>query len=78
MIPRKPVTMSEEMDDEQQQQEDSEEEEDDDDGLPSYEFRFESAKMLLELEDTTETAIQVGAVAKGAQVSACCCIRWYG
>jgi hypothetical protein len=35
------------------------------DGLPSYEFRFECAKMLLELEDTTETAIQVGPGAMG-------------
>lgn len=36
------------------------EDEDEDDGLPSYEFRFECAKMLLELEDTVDTAIQVG------------------
>jgi hypothetical protein len=36
------------------------EDEDGEEGLPSYEFRFECAKMLLELEDTTETAIQVG------------------
>lgn len=35
------------------------EDEGEDEGLPSYEFRFECAKILLELEDTTETAIQV-------------------
>ncbi|KAG2484624.1 hypothetical protein HYH03_016578 [Edaphochlamys debaryana] len=33
--------------------------EDEDDGSPSYEFRIESAKLLLELEDTTSTAIDV-------------------
>jgi hypothetical protein len=64
---KKPTTMSEDMDAEQQQQqqqgEGSEEEEwedEDEDDMPSYEFRFECAKMLLELDDTTETAIQVG------------------
>jgi hypothetical protein len=28
-------------------------------GLPSYEFRFETAKLLLELDPGTEAAIQV-------------------
>ena len=27
--------------------------------LPSFEFRFETAKLLVELDETTETAIQV-------------------
>jgi hypothetical protein len=60
---KKPTTMSEDMDEEQQQAAGSEEDEwedEDDDEQPSYEFRFECAKMLLELDDTTETAIQVG------------------
>ncbi|KAF6265906.1 TPR-like protein [Scenedesmus sp. NREL 46B-D3] len=61
---KKPTTMSEDMDEEQQQQqlEGSEEddwEDEDEDDVPSYEFRFECAKMLLELDDSTETAIQV-------------------
>eukprot|EP00775_Hariotina_reticulata_P004798 gene4798-5048_t len=71
----KPVTLSEEEmedNDERQQRlqggcnEDDEDEdwadedkEDEENKLPSYEFRFECAKMLLELEDTTDTAIQV-------------------
>jgi hypothetical protein len=57
--------MSEDMDEEQQQAGGSEEDEwedEDEDDQPSYEFRFECAKMLLELDDTTETAIQVGEV----------------
>lgn len=36
----------------------SEEEEE----LPSYEFRFETAKLLLELDDSVDAASQVGAV----------------
>jgi hypothetical protein len=62
---KKPTTMSEDMDEEQQQAGGSEEnewEDEDEDDQPSYEFRFECAKMLLELDDTTETAIQVGRV----------------
>lgn len=43
-------------DDDEWEEVDEDEEED---GLPSYEFRFECAKMLLELDDSTETAIQV-------------------
>jgi hypothetical protein len=35
------------------------EEEDDEDDGPSFEFRFEAAKLLLELEDTTDKTIQV-------------------
>ena len=27
--------------------------------LPSFEFRFETAKLLIELDDTTEAAVQV-------------------
>lgn len=61
---QKPTTMSEDMDEQQQQQEEGSEEEEwddeeDEDDMPSCEFRFECAKMLLELDDTTETAIQV-------------------
>ncbi|KAG2436429.1 hypothetical protein HXX76_006732 [Chlamydomonas incerta] len=41
---------------EEDSEDDSEEEEEDG---PSYEFRIESAKLLLELEDTTATAIDV-------------------
>lgn len=64
-VPKKPTTMSEEEIEAQPQDgsgSESEWEDDEDDGdggLPSYEFRFECAKMLLELEDTTEKAIQV-------------------
>lgn len=36
-----------------------EEEEEEERELPSYEFRFECAKLLLELDDSTEVAIQV-------------------
>ncbi|PNW86960.1 hypothetical protein CHLRE_02g103050v5 [Chlamydomonas reinhardtii] len=39
--------------------EDSEDDSDEEDDGPSYEFRIESAKLLLELEDTTATAIDV-------------------
>lgn len=67
-IPKKPTTMSEngELDEQRHMRDGSdsgsewEDEDDEDDGLPSYEFRFECAKMLLELEDTVDTAIQVG------------------
>lgn len=41
---------------EESEEEDEEAEEDD---LPSYEFQFECAKLLLELEQGTETAVQV-------------------
>lgn len=40
--------------------EDSEDDSVEEDDGPSYEFRIESAKLLLELEDTTATAIDVG------------------
>ena len=39
---------------------DLESDEGDPEDLPSYEFRFECAKLLLELDDSTETAIAVG------------------
>eukprot|EP00878_Enallax_costatus_P016578 GHUV01017394.1.p1 GENE.GHUV01017394.1~~GHUV01017394.1.p1 ORF type:complete len:317 (+),score=108.87 GHUV01017394.1:512-1462(+) len=60
--PRKPKTMSEEELDQERDQSGSESEyetDDEDDDLPSFEFRFECAKMLLELDDSTDTAIQV-------------------
>lgn len=74
---KKPTTMSEDMDEQQQQQEEGSEEEEwedeeDEDDMPSYEFRFECAKMLLELDDTTETAIQVGAVLSCAVAQLAC------
>jgi len=34
------------------------EEEDDQEGLPSFEFRFETAKLLIELDDDTDAALQ--------------------
>jgi hypothetical protein len=80
----KPTTMSEDMDEEQQQRQQAEgsegdewEDEADEDDQPSYEFRFECAKMLLELDDTTETAIQVGVLLLGVywQESAALCAQ---
>ena len=38
---------------------DDEEEEGDDEGMPSFEFRFETAKLLLELDDKTDAAVAV-------------------
>lgn len=38
---------------------DSDDESDEGDLMPSYEFRFETAKLLLELDDTVEVACQV-------------------
>ena len=85
-IPKKPTTMSENGELEGQrgsgsdsEWEDASEEGDDDDGLPSYEFRFECAKMLLELEDTTETAIQVMCLAQivtPAEAAGACLDAW--
>lgn len=37
----------------------SEPDEDAEEQLPSFEFRFETAKLLIELDDTTEAAVQV-------------------
>lgn len=67
--PKKPITMSEEEMEQDQGGSEGEyetDDEDEDDGMPSYEFRFECAKMLLELDDTTETAIHVRCQSKGA------------
>lgn len=36
-----------------------EEEDADDDDLPSFEFRFETAKLLIELDDSTHAAVEV-------------------
>ncbi|KAF8071059.1 SPBC16D10.01c [Scenedesmus sp. PABB004] len=67
-IPKKPVTMSEEEEEaaddaggggEWETDEGDDGYDDDDDGVPSFEFRFECAKMLLELDSTTDAAVQV-------------------
>ena len=36
----------------------AEEEEEEEENMPSFEFRFETAKLLIELDDKTDTAIQ--------------------
>lgn len=47
--------------------------------MPSYEFRLESVKLLLELEDTIETAAEVllcACCSLLAAVCTSCCLRW--
>lgn len=79
----KPRSMSEDMDipEHDANDDDSDEDEDDDvDELPSFEFRFECAKLLLELDDTTTTVIQVhpsrhllSCTADHVPGTTCCC-----
>ena len=58
--------MSEEEEEEEAEEEgeedlEEEEEEEDEDDLPSFEFRFETAKLLIELDDKTHAATEVRA-----------------
>ena len=41
--------------------------------LPSYEFRLETVKLLLELEDTIETAAEVHSLCRGSGIDVVCC-----
>ena len=49
------------MEGEADEEEEDEEEEEEDEDLPSFEFRFETAKLLIELDNSTHAAVEVRA-----------------
>ena len=47
---------------------DSDSDEEDEEELPAYEYRFETAKLLLEVDDTVDTTLKVCASKRGSSV----------